>query len=151
MQCSTSALQSSLFSDRPGSLVGGVRSWEELPKLESCFGESSCLGFRLKKFLILPEVVFRPGLGQVGDAVVESVPDCVVSSIASFCSARPSVSPLRVSLVARLVLICRHQLEFREASDRETLLSPLTLFVSHCCNFTSSKLLLAVCDKSTWE
>lgn len=148
---SKKSFQSSLFNDRPGSLVGGVRSCEELPKLESCLCCSSCLGFRLKKLLILPVVVFLLGLGKVGDAVLDSVFDNALSSIGSLCSTRPSVSPLRTSRVARRVLICRHQLEFRETSDRVALLSPLTLFVSHCCNFESSKLPLAVCDKSTWE
>jgi hypothetical protein len=33
-------VQSSLLRDRPGSLVGGVRSCEELLKLDSCFSGS---------------------------------------------------------------------------------------------------------------
>jgi hypothetical protein len=45
------------------SLVGGVRSCEELPKLESCFPCSSWpRGLRLKKLFILPEVVCLLGL-----------------------------------------------------------------------------------------
>jgi hypothetical protein len=76
-------LQPSLPSDRPGSLVGGVRSWEELPKLESCFSWSSGLGLRLKKLMIFPDVVLLPGLGKVGDDVVASDDIGEVSSIAS--------------------------------------------------------------------
>jgi hypothetical protein len=49
----------------------------------------------------------------------------------------------------RLVLICRHQLELRETSDRVMLLSPLILLDSHCCSFDPSRLPLAVLDRST--
>lgn len=76
-------LVSSLFNDRPGSLVGGVRSCDELPKLESCLCCSSDLGFRLKKLLILPDVVSLPGLWWVGDDVADSGFGDVVSMVGS--------------------------------------------------------------------
>jgi hypothetical protein len=128
-------IQSSLLSDRPGSLVGGVRNCEELPKLDNCFsGSLWLLGFRLKKLIIFPVVVFLPGLGQVGEVVVESVfGGGKESGIASFSGARPSISPFRMLRVCLLELICRHQLESREPSERVALLSALSLlWASHC-------------------
>jgi hypothetical protein len=78
--------QSSLFTDWPGSLVGGVLSCEELPNEESCFSWSLfLLGLRLKNFFSLSVRLVLPGLGSVGDVWLEVVLDSVGSSIISFC------------------------------------------------------------------
>ncbi len=98
------------------------------------------MGFRLKKLMILPVVVFLPGLEHVGEAVVESLfGGARESGITSLGGTRPSASPFRTSRARRLVLTCRHQLESRDASERVTLLSALNLLVvSHCCSFEPS-------------
>ena len=104
--------------------------------------------------MIFPVVVFLPGLGQVGDVVAESVVDGgKESSIGSFSGARPSNSPFRMLRVCRLELICRHQLESRDPSERAALLSALNLLlVSHRCSFESSRCpFAAACERSTWE
>lgn len=76
--------QSSLLTDRPGSLVGGVRSCEELPKEESCFSCSLLLrGLRLKKLFNFSVLLFRPG-GLGGDALT-TILQSGRSGIVSFC------------------------------------------------------------------
>ena len=77
--------QSSLLAECPGSLVGGVRRCEELPKLDRCFSSSELFfGFHLKKLFSFP-VRLLPGLGMVGDVVSEVAFECTGSSIVSFC------------------------------------------------------------------
>jgi hypothetical protein len=90
--------------------------------------------------MILPVVVFLPGLEQVGDVVVESgFGGARESGVTSFNGARPSASPFLISRVRRFVLTCRHQLESRDTSERVALLSALNLLCeSHCCNFEPS-------------
>ena len=139
---SNARLHSSLLSDLPGSLVCGVRNCEELPKLESCLCCSSVLGFRLKKLLILPVVVFL--LGLAGEAVAGLVFGTTVSGVASLGWVRHSMSPFLMSRGFLPELIWRHQLDLRDSSDRVTLLSPLILLVSHCCSFEPSRVPLAV-------
>lgn len=132
-----------------------MRSWEELPKLDNCFsGSLWLLGFRLKKLIIFPVVVFLPGLEHVGEVVVESLfgGGTSESGITSLDGARPSASPFLTSRGRRLVLTCRHQLESRDTSERVALLSALNLLpVSHCCSFEPSKFPFVACERSTWE
>lgn len=84
--------------------------------------------------MIFPVVVFLPGLEHVGDEVGESVlGGASESGITSFSGARPSASTFLTSRVRRRELICRHQLESRELSERVALLSALSLLLeSHC-------------------
>jgi len=78
--------QSSLLTDLPGSLVGGVRSWDELPKEESCFSWSSLfLGFRLKKVFNFSVLLLRPGLELVGEVASTFACNMDGSSTTSFC------------------------------------------------------------------
>lgn len=146
--------QPSLCTDRPGSLVGGVvRSCEELPKLESCLPCSSCpFGLRLKKFLNRPVVFFLPGLNPVDECEFESGCDVGGFSIDSLGGYGTSWSPFLLSrVVRRFELICRHQLESRDRSDRVAPLSPLILLLSHCCRLAPSRLPLAPCERSISE
>jgi hypothetical protein len=75
------------------------------------------------------------------------------SGITSLNGARPSVLPFLMLRVCRLELICRHQLESRDPSERVALLSALNLlWESHCCSFESSRCPFdAGCERSTWE
>lgn len=130
-----------------------VRSCEELPKLESVFPCSSCpLGFLLKKLLNRPVVCFLPGLRPPAEFRSGSGCDVGAASIGSLDGYGCSWSPFLGSrVVRRLELICRHQLESRERSERVAPLSPLILLLSQCCSLAPSRSPLAPCVRSMSE